>query len=106
MKKLHEEGRAQKKELRKESKELKEELREELMKPSSDRNRIDGIVGKMKELQGKEIYSRVDHFLAVKEILTEEQFQKFLDLHEKRHGKKHGKKGEKRGRKGPRREHR
>ena len=90
---LTEEQQKQMEELRKsnmeEMKQLHEEIRdkkgalqEELQKPVTDEGKIDSIVKELKDLQGKQIENRVDHFISMKEILTPEQFQKFIDLKE------------------------
>ena len=106
MQKLREESWAEKKELNNQLKDARKELGEELKKPSSDRGRINNIATKMKNLQGKMIDDRIDHFLAVKEILTDEQFQKFQDLQQERQKKFRKKISEKRGERRPHKRHR
>jgi len=106
MQKLREESWEGKRELYSQLKAARKELREELKKTSSDRGKINDIIARMKDLQGKVIDNRVDHFLAVKGILTDEQFQKFQDLQEERHGKMRKKMGEKREGERPYKRHR
>ncbi|MDP8298735.1 MAG: Spy/CpxP family protein refolding chaperone [Candidatus Tantalella remota] len=64
-------------------------LRQELQNLETDKAAIDRTVLSMKELQGKMIDQRVEGFLAMKEILTPEQFQK---LGERKDARKKGEK--------------
>jgi Spy/CpxP family protein refolding chaperone len=71
MKKLHEALR-----------EKKIELREELEKPDSNKKRIAFLASETKELMGKLVDINIKNILGVKEVLTPEQFEKFMDMHE------------------------
>ena len=94
---------AQKEESKTKIKEVQEELRtsrkalhEELKKPETDRTAIDNIVYRMKEAQGELIDQRVNRFLAMKKILTPEQFHKMGEMKEakkKEWGEKKGRGG-------------
>jgi Spy/CpxP family protein refolding chaperone len=56
-------------------KELRDQLRVELDKPSVDKARIHSLTSGMKVLAGKRIEKKVEGILALKEILTPEQFK-------------------------------
>jgi len=62
-------------------KELRDQLRVELDKPSVDKAGINALTAEMKMLAGKRIEKKVEGILALKEILTPEQFKA---LNEKR----------------------
>ncbi len=57
--------------------EKQKELADELEKESTNRSAINALAGDLKDIQGQMIDHRIDSVLAVKEILTPEQFQKF-----------------------------
>ncbi len=57
--------------------EKQKELAEELEKESTNRSAINALAAHLKDIQGQMIDHRIDSVLAVKEILTPEQFQKF-----------------------------
>jgi Spy/CpxP family protein refolding chaperone len=63
-------------------KELRDQLRVELDKPSVDKDKIHLLTSEMKELEGKRIERKVEGILALKGILTPEQFKA---LNEKSH---------------------
>jgi len=61
-------------------KEKQQILRQELKKPSVTKASLAPILAEIKSLQAQLINSRVDGILAVKEILTPEQFAKFQEV--------------------------
>lgn len=67
-------------ELRHSLRQERETLRQELQKETLDQAKVKAIHGKIKDLQSQMADHRLDGILAVREILTREQFQKFLDL--------------------------
>ena len=71
----------------------KEVLREELEKEEIDKEKIDSIVSEIKPLLGQQIELRVEDTLAMKEILTAEQYQKFQAFIKKKKRRGHGKRG-------------
>ena len=89
--------------LHEEMKSKREELRAELQKPDTDKARINAVVTEMKALQSKQIDQRVDNFLGMKEILTPEQFEKFISLKEE--GKERWQEKRDRGWRHPRKEY-
>ena len=98
LKKHREETKEAKKQLYQEMKANKTALHDELKKPAPDKAAIQSVVAGMKELEGKQIDSRVESFLKMKEILTPEQFAKMMEMGEKRHHEKgFGRKGWKKG---------
>jgi len=62
----------------------KEELRAELEKPTVDRAKVSAIIEDMKNLEGEKLNNRVDKILAMKSILTPEQFTKLQDKMQKK----------------------
>ncbi|MFA6218092.1 MAG: hypothetical protein WDL87_10630 [Candidatus Omnitrophota bacterium] len=56
-------------------KELRDQLRVELDKPTVDKARIHLLISEMKVLAGKRIENKVEGILALKEILSSEQFK-------------------------------
>ncbi len=74
-------------------------LKQELQKPEIDKAAVDRTVSSIKELQGKMIDQRVEGFLAMKAILTPEQFQKLGEMKEshKKDRKGRGKGGKRQG---------
>ena len=62
---------------REDLKSAREELKEELKKYNSDSKEIEKIITQMKKIQAKQIDYRVENFITMKQILTEEQFSKF-----------------------------
>ena len=70
------------------------ELKQELEKSEVDTNKINAIVTDIKTLMGGQLDLRVNSILAMKQILTPEQFKKLQDMKEGKY--KEGKKKEKR----------
>ena len=79
---------------------LKEELNAELMKPKLDMGKIGSLQKQFKALQGKLADDRLGSVLAVRKILTPEQFAKFVKTM-----KEHGPRGHWRKDGGKHREH-
>lgn len=72
-------------------------LKEELNKPTLDKGRVDNLIAELKNLAGQQIQYRVDKVMAMKQILTPEQFSKMKESMGKRKhdkGSGHGNKGE------------
>ena len=65
---------------RQEIKTDKEELQEELMKPQLDMPKINEIHSQIKALQSQMEDDKLSSILAVRAILTQEQFLKFVNL--------------------------
>jgi Spy/CpxP family protein refolding chaperone len=65
-------------------KEKQAKLGEELKKPGVTRASIQALVNEIKSLQAQLIDSRINGILAVKQILSPEQFDKFGQMTEKR----------------------
>ena len=83
--------------IRKELGEKMKKLKEELEKKDVDRRKIDAIAEEIKTLKGSLIDQRIDSVLAMKQILTTEQYEKLKELRKKRHAERRkvrkGKKG-------------
>ena len=75
-------------------------LHEQLQKPVTDEAKVNKIVSEMKALQSEQLDQRINSFLGMKEILTPEQFEKFISL--KDDAKERWRKKRDRGRKNPR----
>jgi Spy/CpxP family protein refolding chaperone len=74
-------------------------LKAELDKPAPDKAAVDGLVAEMKNMTGQQIQNRVDKVMAMKQILTPEQFSKMGEsMKDRKHEK--GEKGDKRGKDG------
>ncbi len=75
-------------------------LHEEISKPDMDKAKVDAIVMEINTLKGQEFARRTEGIVAMKEILTPEQFAKFQEHHQKKMEKKQWKwkKGPKGGR--------
>ena len=58
------------------------ELKQELEKPTVDTNKINAIIVDIKTLMGEQLDFRVNNILAMKQILTPEQFKKLQDMKE------------------------
>ena len=65
---------------RREIKADKEMLKEELMKPQLDMLKINAVHGQIKALQNQMEDGKLNSILAVRVILTPEQFSKFVNL--------------------------
>lgn len=63
-------------------------LHEEISKPDVDKLKVDSIVMEINTLKGQEFARRTEGILAMKEILTPEQFAKFQEHHQKKMEKK------------------
>ena len=63
------------------------ELKQELEKPTVDTNKINAIIADIKTLMGEQLDFRVNNILAMKQILTPEQFKKLQDMKEGKHKK-------------------
>ena len=76
-------------------KEKRKALYQELEKYDGDQAKIASLAAEVKALLAKKVDSRVESILAMKQILTPEQFEKLqTDVKKKagqRHGKRHGK---------------
>jgi Spy/CpxP family protein refolding chaperone len=72
-----------KKTLYKELRLHKENLNRELMRANLDMKRINDIQSKIKDLQVQGVDDRLNSILAVRDILTTEQFIQFVDLMER-----------------------
>jgi len=59
-------------------------LKEELDKQTVDTARVNGLVAELKNQVGQQIQNRVDSVLAMKQVLTPEQFNKMKTLMEER----------------------
>ena len=85
---------AQKQELREAMKAKRAELKAELAKKDLDRARVNVITTEMKAITAKLVDMRVESIIALKKILTPEQFQKMQDKmgqHREKRGKMGGK---------------
>lgn len=71
---------------------LRSSLKAELEKPALDKGQVDNLTAELKNLAGQQIQNRVDKIIAMKQILTPEQFSKMKCSMEKDHGKR-GKRG-------------
>ena len=79
------------------------DLKAELDKAAPDTARVKSLIAEMKDLVGQQIQSKVDKIMAMKKVLTPEQFKKMeeskKDWKHDKHGKgdkpgKHGDKGD------------
>ncbi|MFA6636763.1 MAG: periplasmic heavy metal sensor [Candidatus Omnitrophota bacterium] len=66
----------------------KQALSEELKKPEIDPAAVNKAALGIKDAQGKFVDARVESFLAMKEVLTEEQFRKMIEMKDSWSGKK------------------
>lgn len=55
-------------------------LKEELMKPKLDMDKINDIQAKIKYLQNETTDKRLNSIIGVRKIMTQEQFNKFIEL--------------------------
>ena len=67
-----------------------EALHAELGKPVTDRAVVNGLIADINTLKGQGFAERIEGVLALKEILTPEQFAKFQAKHKERGFGKHG----------------
>ena len=63
------------------------ELKQELEKPEVDTNKVNSIIVDVKTLMGEQLDLKVNNILAMKHILTQEQFKKLQDMKEEKHKK-------------------
>jgi len=94
--KQREEFTAKSKDLRDKMQASRAGLKAELDKPAPDKAAVDNLVSEMKNMAGQQIQNKVDKVLAMKQILTPEQFTKMGEsMKDRKHGK--GEKGDKHG---------
>ena len=62
--------------LREKMKASREQLKTELDKPAPDKAKIDAIIAQTKDLVGQQMQAKVDKVLAMKTVLTPEQYAK------------------------------
>ena len=72
-------------------------LREELDKATPDKAQVNSLVAQLKDLIGQQIQSKVDKVMAMKTVLTAEQYGKMKGFREGRKHEKDGKRGDKGG---------
>lgn len=89
---LKKDFREQQKELFKQISAKKKELGDELGREKLDKKKIDAITAELDKLSGKKLKNRISHVLAVREVLTYEQYSKLHDKTCEREGKR-GRKG-------------
>lgn len=78
------------KQSREQMKSKMEALHTELGKPATDRAVVNGLVADINTLKGQSFAQRIDGVLALKDILTPEQFSKFQAKHKEHGFGKHG----------------
>ena len=84
-------GKQEMEDIRQQMQAKREELKQELEKPAIDQARIDSIINGMKELMGRQLQNRVAKIVAMKQILTPEQFQQMqTKMQEMKQGWKEG----------------
>lgn len=92
--KSHEEFATKVKELREKMRAARVSLKEELDKATTDMARVASLVAELKDLAGQQIQHRVDSVIAMKKVLTPEQFTKMkssMEKHKKEFKEKYGK---------------
>ena len=72
---------------------LHQQLNVELVKPQLDMTKINGINGQIKTIQNQMVDQRTSSILAVRKILTPEQFSKFISMADDMRNKHRGKHG-------------
>jgi len=72
--------RAQMKSFREQEKLLRQAFRQELMKPQLDMDKINALHTRIKALESQTADERLNSFLAVRKILTHQQFVEFTSL--------------------------
>jgi len=95
---------AKSKDLRDKAHQARMDLKQELDKPTSDKSRIGALASELKALAGQQIDNRIDQVMALKKILTPEQFDKMkssMERHMKDRPGKHGYKDKMDGEHGP-----
>jgi Spy/CpxP family protein refolding chaperone len=79
--------RAQSQELRQRIKAVRDQITQELNKQTTDTARVDLLVAQLKELTGQRIEQQIKGIIALKKILTPDQFKTLNEKTE--HGKMH-----------------
>jgi len=74
--------------LKNELKEKREALKEELEKGDASESSIQGVASELKNVQSELVDERINGILAVKSILTPEQYEKFKEKTKKNHSRK------------------
>ena len=67
--------------------EKKNNLLDELRKPNTDNRKVKQLTTEIKVLVGKTIDLKTEDILAIKKIMTPEQFEKFVDMQKMRPGR-------------------
>ena len=93
LEKDREEFSAKSKALRDKMQITRKSLKEELDKAATDKARVESLVTELKNLYSQQIQYRVDKVMAMKQILTPEQFNKMKSSMESRKHDKDGKHG-------------
>lgn len=81
------------KDLKTKMKAAKKSLKEELDKAATDEAKVAGIVKELTDLSAQQIQYRVDKVMAMKKVLTPEQFTKMQESMKKHKGEMKGKRG-------------
>ncbi|MFH1645528.1 MAG: Spy/CpxP family protein refolding chaperone [Candidatus Omnitrophota bacterium] len=94
MKEHRQEHKQKAKEVKEVLKAKRQELKQELENPEVDKSKVYSIANEIESLVGKQLELRVEKVLAMREILTPEQFQQLQEKKMSKKGKKFaGKKG-------------
>ncbi|HPN72622.1 MAG TPA: periplasmic heavy metal sensor [Candidatus Omnitrophota bacterium] len=83
LKQSKESSKAERDAVRDNLKNARKALMEELKKPVTDKAALDKAVSDVKKAEGDAVDARVKGFLAMKEVLTAEQFQKMSEMKDK-----------------------
>ena len=92
--KEHEEFASKSKDLKAKMRSTRSSLKAELEKPAPDKDQVGNLTTELKNLSGQQIQNRVDKVMAMKQILTAEQFNKMkCSMEGRKHDKRptHGK---------------
>ncbi len=89
LKEHREKNQAQRKEYYQEIKAKQEQIRQELQNDQFDVNKVRQIHNELKELRSKMEDFRLEGIIEVRQILTAEQFKKFMELKSEGKDKKH-----------------
>lgn len=84
---------ANSKDLKAKMRAAKKSLKEELDKAATDQAKVAALVKELTDLSAQQIQYRVDKVMAMKRVLTPEQFAKMQDAMEKHKGEMKGKRG-------------
>jgi len=85
---------AKTKDLREKMRAVRTALKTELDKATPDKAQITGLIDQFKDLVGQQIQTRVDKVMAMKQVLTPEQYTKMTALREEHKAEWQKKKGE------------